>query len=1035
MGTQARVSVWNTKTLETLFVASEPQANCICALQFSKNGQYLAIVGNDRFHTTTVYDWSKEAVVSKFYAGECKVLSCVFVESNTLDLVTVGVKHIKFWKDVTSQLPACEAANFAEIGRNQTFLSVSAFGRFSIVGTADGNLYIFEGSSLKQMVKAHIGGVYSMHVTANPLQLFTGGHDGVVRVWDANFECVKEYPMESISKNHMHAARAIWCSKDHQSMIVGTQGAEILEVMIRDGSLKPGGSAIKGHSLQLCGLAVHPKQEVIASTGDDAMLRIWDVKARAVSRTVKLELGSRALAFSPDGSLLAIGFGSGRRVKGKLPAKEGAFMIIQFDNLKTTFEGKDSALAITAIQFSPDGKYMAVGSEDGIIYTYNVTDQFSHRYSVKTHQAPIRSIDFSINSHFMMSVDIAEKVFYTMASTGLSTASSDDIKDEKWQLCNNPLTWAAQGLWLTQPSECRLTTACKSFNNQVIVVANSDGDLMLSRFPACTRVGMLCPGKHVGHVNNIAWFNDDSSFVTIGKDDCMIQEWKCTIFSSPEVLQQVDYYPAFPPELVAFYEKETAYGKRAQSYFAGYNSEEKDSQTTFPWRSLISEPSKASHNHPVLPFSNMEISDVNGWQRNPSECCVQYNTEGDVIYAASNVGIIFDRNGVKSKYYRGHVHEISTLAINHTRDLIASSDLQPDPEVHIWDAYNANFVIKWKSFTRNAVNSLGFSQSGHYLVAVGEDSLHSVTVFCSASSLWQDGFIYATANVSPHPISFSLFAESRNFPVVLGGKDGIFHSFQMKNGSLISAKVKVENVARHQALTTAVEFSYLDSNVGIDIPCVVCGTSEGLMYAVDNANKVLQRISAHNGPLFAISILPPTVVWNGSSGQTATANKVGSRLITLGRDHCLRVWSASLRLVAVYNLDKLIITTTMTGDATVMAYSPERSSLLLGWNQGDLWEMSLISNCTTLLSECHHTRGGELHGLAWNPKHNQEYVTVGDDGYVKVWYYRTKYCIRRKNIRFASRAIAWSPDGSLIALGIGVSDKNKSSPKDGKFDV
>ena len=331
------------------------------------------------------------------------------------------------------------------------------------------------------------------------------------------------------------------------------------------------------------------------------------MKTRTTTKTIKLELGSRAVTFSPDGTLIALGFGSGRRVKGKLPAKEGAIMVIAFETMRTIFEGKDSVLAITAMQFSPDGKLLAVGSEDHCIYTYNVTDQYSLRYTVKSHQAPIRSIDFSINNFFMMSCDIAERTFYTMCTTGLSTASGDDTKDEKWLYYNNPLSWATQGLWLTQPQGQHLVGSCKSHNSLFLVTVNAIGDVMLSRFPTPKRAGFQLLGKHCGRVNGLHWSMDDSMFITLGVDDCMILQWQ-VIPAIPDP-QPIDLHPVIPHEVSQLFNNELCVINKTLSVFNKNSIDNSinsvQDRTTFQWSSMISEPSKKIPDLAELPFTKI----------------------------------------------------------------------------------------------------------------------------------------------------------------------------------------------------------------------------------------------------------------------------------------------------------------------------------------------------------------------------------------------------------------------------------------------
>jgi WD40 repeat protein len=189
--------------------------------------------------------------------------------------------------------------------------------------------------------------------------------------------------------------------------------------------------------------------------------RVWDARSFSLQRTVKVDCAVRAAAYSGDGKFLAIGFGNGRRIKGKLNVKEGAFAVLRTgDGLKVAYEAKDSSAAIRVIKFSNDGKSLAVGSDDRCIYVYNTKDLlFLRRCTIRCHDAPIAFIDFSAEGSYIVSADSTKRVFFSDSSNGVMIPQPAALKDEKWATVSNPMLWSVLGFWTMQPNGAEPTAA------------------------------------------------------------------------------------------------------------------------------------------------------------------------------------------------------------------------------------------------------------------------------------------------------------------------------------------------------------------------------------------------------------------------------------------------------------------------------------------------------------------------------------------------------------------------------------------------
>lgn len=178
------------------------------------------------------------------------------------------------------------------------------------------------------------------------------------------------------------------------------------------------------------GLAVYPdadKARIYASVGDDSTLRLWDLRTRQLVHVRPLAGPSRCCAWSPDGTLLALGYGVGSKGKDRLKV-EGVLEVLEFDLSKLSDKGedpftskhvaKDAKEWIGEVRFSPDGKTLAAGSHDNNVYLYSVYQTFKRRAKFGKHTSYITHLDFSADSRFLQSNCGSYELLFSNAQNG-----------------------------------------------------------------------------------------------------------------------------------------------------------------------------------------------------------------------------------------------------------------------------------------------------------------------------------------------------------------------------------------------------------------------------------------------------------------------------------------------------------------------------------------------------------------------------------------------------------------------------------------
>ena len=148
--------------------------------------------------------------------------------------------------------------------------------------------------------------------------------------------------VEVIPHSHLIAT----CGQDHLVKIWNMETGELLRVL-------------KGHTAHIRALAVAPDGRKLYTASEDKTVRVWDVESGEENHQLKLPHSQLAMALSPDGSVLAT---SGTK-------RIGIWETTNWTNIKQ-LDGHTHV--ISSLAFSPDGQILASGGTDRAICLWNV---------------------------------------------------------------------------------------------------------------------------------------------------------------------------------------------------------------------------------------------------------------------------------------------------------------------------------------------------------------------------------------------------------------------------------------------------------------------------------------------------------------------------------------------------------------------------------------------------------------------------------------------------------------------------------------
>jgi WD40 repeat protein len=123
-------------------------------------------------------------------------------------------------------------------------------------------------------------------------------------------------------------------------------------------------------------------------------------------------------------------------------------MIIDVESFKTKLTKKDRKDPISVIKYSPNGKFLAVGGVDGIIYIYDPSNKFALKYSLKGHVSRVTHLDFDLNSEVIQSCSSSyDLLYHSLSNSKLVQGGASAYKDTEWSTWNIIFGWPVQGIW------------------------------------------------------------------------------------------------------------------------------------------------------------------------------------------------------------------------------------------------------------------------------------------------------------------------------------------------------------------------------------------------------------------------------------------------------------------------------------------------------------------------------------------------------------------------------------------------------------
>ena len=258
-------------------------------------------------------------------------------------------------------------------------------------------------------------------------------------------------------------------------------------------------SAQSNEWVRVGALAFSPDSKTLAACADSIYL--WNTDASDVKATFKaLDTSFNALAFSPNGRLLASGCSDGSvRLWNATAKKEG--LGGKIGQYMPTLKLKGHKERVNILAFSPDGKTLLSGSEDGTIRAWDTTTG-RQIYTCPGHMEGIRSIAVSEQTNILTSSDSYPtqvrlwdiKNGHQLSASYFGFTPSETISPNATTIALDDISDRNLRLWDIQNRRYRIYLKGHGYTSESILhteIAFSKDEEMLATSPSRGRIGEI----------------------------------------------------------------------------------------------------------------------------------------------------------------------------------------------------------------------------------------------------------------------------------------------------------------------------------------------------------------------------------------------------------------------------------------------------------------------------------------------------------------------------------------------------------------
>ncbi|XP_053413027.1 WD repeat-containing protein 90 isoform X3 [Nycticebus coucang] len=364
---------------------------------------------------------------------------------------------------------------------------------------------------------------------------------------------------------------------------------------------------------------------------------------------------------------------------------------------------------------------------------------------------------------------------------------------------------------------------------------------------------------------------------------------------------------------------------------------------------------------------------------------------GFFAYTCGCLVVVEDLHSGTQQHWFGHPEEISTLALSHNTQVLASasgrSSMATHCQIRIWDI-SEGVCHHLISHHNTNVQALAFSSDDRLLVTLGDYGDRTLALWNTTT------YDLVSSTHLPEPVHGVAFNPWEADELVCVGQHAVTFWLLQQHRADINLQVRRESVPE------AVGADELTSLCYGPLPLLYCGSSSGQVCVWDT----------RAGHCF--------LAWEADDSKIGVLLCSGSRLVSGSSAGRLRLWAVGTlpelrhrgtRSCSVFMECEL----SLDGAIVSASFDDSMDMGVVGTTAGTLWYVSWVEGTSTRLVSGHRSKprcgSPQVNEVAFSPSESH-CATCGEDGSVRVWSLASlELVIQFQVLNQSCLCLAWSP--------------------------